>query len=150
MADPGKVSGPEKPILHASCVALKGQGLLILGASGRGKSSLALSLMALGAELVADDRVVLTRAGQSVIASAPENISGLIEARGIGLLKAATCGPVPLAFVVDLNQTEAERMPPIRQTVLLGVSLSLLFKVDAPHFASALIQMMKEGRQPEP
>jgi HPr kinase/phosphorylase len=150
VAGQGKISGPEETILHASCVAFKGQGLLMLGASGRGKSGLALNLMALGAELVADDRVALTRVGQSIIASAPENISGLIEARGIGLLRAATFGPVPLAFVVDLNQTEAERMPPIHQTVLLGVSLGLLFKVDAPHFAAALIQMMKEGRQPEP
>ncbi|MCF6234169.1 MAG: serine kinase [Rhodobacteraceae bacterium] len=131
-------------------MALKGQGLLVLGASGRGKSGLALSLMVMGAKLVADDRVALTRVGQSIIASAPDNISGLIEARGIGLLKAATCGPVPLAFVVDLNQTEAERMPPIRQMDLLGVSLGLFFKVDAPHFAAALIQMMKEGRHPEP
>jgi len=150
VAGRGKISGPEQSILHASCVALNGQGLLILGASGRGKSGLALSLMAMGAELVADDRVVLARVGRSVIANAPDNITGLIEARGIGLLNATTCGPIPLAFVVDLNQSEAERMPPNRQTVLLGVSLGLLFKVDAPHFAAALIQVMKEGRQPEP
>ena len=43
-------------ILHGSCVAVEGRGVLIVGPSGAGKSSLALALMALGAELVADDR----------------------------------------------------------------------------------------------
>ena len=43
--------------LHASCIAVHGRGVLILGPSGAGKSSLALQLMALGADLVADDMI---------------------------------------------------------------------------------------------
>jgi len=141
-------TGPDT-ILHASCVAFSGRGLLFLGASGSGKSGLALALMALGGDLVADDRVILSKTEKAIIATAPAPIDGLIEARGIGLLQARSCGPVPLACVVDLDQTETERMPPYREIILLGQSVTLLLKVETPHFAAALMQYLKEGRQPE-
>ncbi len=135
--------------LHATCVAVAGKAAVFLGASGSGKSALALNLMALGADLVADDRVILTNAGGVVSASAPDAISGMIEARGIGLLRARASGPAPVECVVDLDQVETARMPPVRQTILLGQSVTLLYKVDSPHFAAALMQYLKEGRQPE-
>ena len=46
-------------LLHASCVSINGNGVLICGSSGSGKSSLAINLIALGAELVADDRTIV-------------------------------------------------------------------------------------------
>jgi len=54
--------------IHASCVAVDGKGLLITGASGSGKSALALQLMAFGAHLIADDRVkrMITILGQNL------------------------------------------------------------------------------------
>ena len=67
--------------IHASAVALDGQGVLILGPSGAGKSALALQLIGLGAQLVGDDRIALDRVGGDVIASAPAALAGLIEAR---------------------------------------------------------------------
>ncbi len=144
-------AGPEREAtIHASCVALDRRGLVILGPSGSGKSGLALSMMALGATLVADDRVTLTRSGNALIATAPDPITGLIEARGIGLLRAVTCGPVPVTCVVDLDRSETARMPPARRIVLAGRSLALLFRVDAPHFPAALMQYLKQGRRPEP
>ena len=77
------------PPLHASAVALTpAAGVLILGPSGVGKSSLALRLMALGARLVADDGVALTVQAGALIARAPAPIAGLIEARGAGILHA--------------------------------------------------------------
>ena len=72
-------------VLHASCVGLDGDAVLILGKSGAGKSALALTLMAYGAQLVADDRVVLRPVDGRIIASAPDTIAGLIEARGVGI-----------------------------------------------------------------
>ena len=66
--------------IHGSCVAVAGRGLLILGPSGAGKSALALQIMALGGQLVADDRVELTRQGDEVIARCPVALRGLIEA----------------------------------------------------------------------
>lgn len=120
---------------------------MITGSSGSGKSGLALDLMAHGARLVSDDRVVLSRDGRAITASAPDAISGLIEARGIGLLNAETSDPVPLALVVDLDQTETARLPEARQTVLLGRKVALLWKVDSPHFPAALVQYLKSGRR---
>jgi HPr kinase/phosphorylase len=142
--------GPSKTavetIVHASCVAVDGRGMLILGASGSGKSGLALALMGFGADLIADDRVVLTMAEQAIVASAPEPLVGLIEARGIGLLKASPAGSTLVACAVDLDRCEKDRMPVDRKITLLGQSVPLLFKVDAPHFPAALMQYLKGGR----
>ena len=58
-------------LLHASCVAVKGRALLITGPSGTGKSALALQMMALGADLVADDQTLLQPRAGKLIATAP-------------------------------------------------------------------------------
>jgi HPr kinase/phosphorylase len=132
--------------LHASAVALSGRAALITGPSGSGKSALALELMALGAELVADDGVLLSRAGDRVLARAPAQIRGLIEARGVGLLRADPADDVPVALVIDLGTTESERLPPLRTTDLHGVALPLLHKVASPHFAAAVRLYLAGGR----
>lgn len=90
-------------------------GLLILGASGAGKSGLALEMMARGAVLVADDRTVLRREAGGLVADAPDSLRGLIEARGVGILRARAHGPVTLALAVDLARAEPERLPPDRR-----------------------------------
>jgi len=133
--------------LHASCVALNGRGLLISGASGSGKSGLALTLMALGAGLVADDRVQLGARGGAVIASAPAAISGLIEARGLGLLHAEPVGPVPVFALLDLDCPETLRLPHPRHTRLLGRPVTLLLRSETPHFPAALIQFLRTGQR---
>ncbi|MDO5705850.1 MAG: HPr kinase/phosphatase C-terminal domain-containing protein, partial [Paracoccus sp. (in: a-proteobacteria)] len=96
-------------VIHASSVAIDGRGLLILGPSGAGKSALALALMAMGAVLVSDDRTVLRRDGDMVLADAPDSLRGLIEARGIGILRADSAGAVPVVLVVDLGRAEDAR-----------------------------------------
>ncbi|KPP83307.1 MAG: HPr kinase/phosphorylase [Rhodobacteraceae bacterium HLUCCO07] len=135
-----------REVFHGSCVAVDGRGILILGASGGGKSALALRLMALGAGLVADDRVIVTRADAGLIATCPPAISGLIEARFVGLLGAAPVGPVPLALVVDLDRAETERLPPRRSKSVLGLELPLLHNVETGHFPAAIMQYLKGGR----
>ncbi|MBT9384714.1 HPr kinase/phosphatase C-terminal domain-containing protein [Pseudooceanicola sp. CBS1P-1] len=132
--------------IHATCVSLEGRGLLIRGPSGSGKSSLALELMARGAGLVSDDRVILERRGAAVIASAPETIRGMIEARGVGLLNARPADPAPLVLVVDLATPESDRLPPHRSTILLGVSLTLLHNTGTSAFPAAILQYLREGR----
>lgn len=134
-------------ILHASAVALMGRGLLIRGASGRGKSSLALQLIALGATLVADDRVVVSRDGGYVRLSAPDAIRGRIEARGVGILNAATAQDAPLAAVVDLDTAESERLPPHRVTNIMGVAVALIHNCAHPSFPAALRQYLIAGRE---
>lgn len=134
-------------VLHATTVSVEGSGLLILGPSGSGKSGLALELMALGAELVADDRTMLTRSEGQLIARAPAQIAGLIEARGLGILKAAARPEVTLRLVVDLGRLETERLPQQYRWSHQSVELPLVYKVEAPHFGAGLIQYLKVGRQ---
>lgn len=143
-------SGATTSVVHASCVALDGAGVLILGASGRGKSGLALQMMALGAGLVADDRTVLqVVAGPDspqLVADAPDALRGRIEARGVGILHAEACSPCKIALIVDLDSPETDRLPPMRQMVLLGVTLPLLHMVDTVSFPAAILQYLKHGR----
>ncbi|MEQ9259444.1 MAG: HPr kinase/phosphatase C-terminal domain-containing protein [Roseovarius sp.] len=125
-------------VLHASCVAFEGRAVLIRGASGSGKSGLALQLIALGATLVADDRTRLRRAGERLIAEAPETIRGRIEARQVGLLRVPHVSGVPVALVIDMDAEETERLPPLRQTEIAGLALPLLRKSPLAHFPAAI------------
>lgn len=141
---------PERPplILHATSVAVAGRGLLILGPSGAGKSALALKLMAYGAQLISDDRTALRASGAAVVASCPsEAILGLIEARGIGILRVTPSDPVALALVVDLGRPETERLPPPRHTDLLGCELPLVLRAQNAHLAEGLLALMMGARQ---
>ncbi|MEX0309614.1 MAG: HPr kinase/phosphorylase [Tateyamaria sp.] len=132
--------------LHASAVAVDNRGLLILGPSGSGKSSLALQLMANGATLVADDRTDVTVRADQVWLSAPDAISGLIEARGVGLLT-ATPTQAPLFLVVDLGVPETQRLPKRHDKNVLGHVFPCLHKMDTPAFPAAIMQYLKAGRR---
>ena len=132
-------------IEHASCVAFGAKAILIRGASGSGKSSLALELMGLGAQLVADDRVCLRRGAQHILARPPETLEGLIEARGVGLLK-VPFRPAPLSLIVDLDQVETRRFPEKMCTEVLGLTLPFLKKVESPIFGAALAHLIQFGR----
>lgn len=132
--------------IHASAVAVEGRGLLILGPSGAGKSSLALALMAQGALLVADDRVLLDARDGRLIVACPPPLAGRIEARGVGILSAAAAGPVPVAQVVDLGRAETMRLPLRRSITLLGIALPLVLGPMGPHLAPALRQLLLGGR----
>ncbi|MDJ0976940.1 MAG: serine kinase [Erythrobacter sp.] len=101
-------------IVQGSAVSLEGRALLIEGAPGSGKSSLALALIESGAKLIGDDGVTLTReeidAAARLVASAPPNIAGLIEARGVGLARLPVAEPAPLALILALGEA-SERLP---------------------------------------
>lgn len=129
--------------LHATTVCVAGRGAIILGPSGSGKSSLALQLLASGAQLVADDRTDVARRGAQLIASAPEPISGMIEARGVGILRAKPTGPIPLSVVIDLSQIETARLPEPHTYEMLGVNLPCLYQIDAPYFAAAILLYLR-------
>lgn len=132
--------------LHASTVALEGRAVVIFGASGTGKSELALGLMAYGAMLVADDQTVLEARDGRLIASAPEVIRGRIEARGVGLLAAAVADRAEVVLAVDLDHDETERLPPERRIAWLGVSVPLVLRLQSGHFAAAIMQYLRAGR----
>lgn len=133
-------------VVHASAVALGARGVLILGPSGSGKSGLALMLMAYGAQLVSDDRVVLSVCDGLPWMSAPDAIGGLIEARGVGLLRADPAPGAWLSLVVDLARTATHRLPPALEISVAGDTIPLVHKMESAHFAASILQYLKAGR----
>ncbi len=125
---------------------MDGRAVLVTGGSGSGKSALALALIARGGVLVADDRVVLTAQDESLIATAPAAISGFIEARGIGLLRAPVVESAEVVCLVDLDQPEPERLPPHRTITLSGIEVDLVFGKDTSALADALPLLIRNGR----
>jgi serine kinase of HPr protein (carbohydrate metabolism regulator) len=105
--------------LHASCVAVGGQAVLIGGRSGSGKSDLALRLIDRGGTLVSDDYTIVQRVNGRLLAKAPANIQGKMELRGIGILPFETVTDVPVGLFVDLN-LEVVRLPEPRQPVAIA------------------------------
>jgi len=115
---------------HASTVAADGRAVLITGPSGSGKSDLALRLIDRGFTLVSDDQTIVRRDGSKLIASAPPNIAGKLEIRGVGIVEMDTVTDVPVALVVQLT-SEIERLPDERrERPVLGIKLPLV-SVDA-------------------
>jgi HPr kinase/phosphorylase len=139
---------PATEILHASCVAVGDRGLLILGPSGAGKSSLAIRLVALGADLVSDDQTRVAREGEALVARCPnQGLAGLVEARGLGILRAPARETATLAMAVDLGQPEPDRLPPFRKVTIQGIPLPLVLHVQNDHFPDALMLYLRHGRQ---
>jgi HPr kinase/phosphorylase len=127
--------------LHGTCVSVGGEGVLILGEPGSGKSSLALRLIdepgygvsgvLQRSELVADDQVIVTRDQDRLLASAPATLHGKLEIRGLGIIDLATSPSVALVLIVKLqNHSVIERLPDIATFDILGMALPLV-EIDA-------------------
>jgi serine kinase of HPr protein (carbohydrate metabolism regulator) len=116
--------------VHATCVAVDGRAVLISGPSGAGKSDLALRLIDRGFTLVSDDRTLVHKSGERLLAAAPAAIAGKLEIRGIGIVDMETVSDVPICLVVDLT-SDIRRMPDdSRERSVLGTPLPLI-SVDA-------------------
>ena len=109
-------------LIHATCVAINGKGILLLGKSGSGKSDLALRLcdqnghgiasVAKMASLVADDQVILRLMESKVMASAPASIAGKLEIRGLGIVLMPYLSEVQIKLIACLsNLINIERLP---------------------------------------
>jgi len=122
---------------HGTVVGFMGRGILLRGAPGSGKSDLALRLIAIGAELVADDQVELTAGAEGLIARVPETIAGLIEVRGLGIRSLPHQTRMPVRLIVDLVAPDAvERMPEPTLEIIDGIAVPRLsldpFELSAP------------------
>jgi HPr kinase/phosphorylase len=111
-------------LVHGTCVAIGAKGVLIRGRSGAGKSDLALRLIDAGAKLVADDQVRLRPSGVAPVATAPDSIRGLIEARGVGIVAVPTRASTRLRLIVDLvGPRSVPRLPEPRRVTIAGADV---------------------------
>jgi serine kinase of HPr protein (carbohydrate metabolism regulator) len=149
--------------IHASALVIGEKGVLIRGASGAGKSALALAMIeaarggaSLFARLIGDDRVLLSRAGPHVVARPHPAIAGLIEKRGQGLASVKHEPGALLSCVIDLIAQGAHgadvppRMPAAQDLIAIIESVELprlmlpagLASVDAARRALAFIAQL--------
>ncbi len=136
---------PSSETLHASCVAIGGRAVLITGPSGSGKSDLALRLIDRGASLVSDDYTHVRRSGDALLATAPANIVGMIEVRGVGLVTMTNDVDVPVALLIAIAP-EVDRFPHSVETeVLAGLVIPrcyvVPFEFSAPIKVALLLEM---------
>lgn len=135
-------TAPDHVTVHATAVAFRGQGALLTGPAGSGKSGLALELMALGSQLVSDDVVRVARTPGRLALKPPPSAPSAIEVRGWGVVPATTMEAAPLRVVLDLSETASERLPPPRHIEVLGQAVPLLHKPLIPQVAAALLQYL--------
>ena len=135
--------------VHATTVHFIGQGVMLCGPSASGKSDLGLRLIEIGAQLVADDRTDLTLSNNSIRASAPKQLAGMLEVRGIGIIKIEAIAETQLALVIRLINTEnLQRLPTFETTDILGVTLPLVrlcaFEASAPAKVRAALKQRSQ------
>ena len=125
-------------IIHATCVDINGSGVLIVGRSGSGKSSLAINLLALGSKLVADDQCELVRKNNRCRISKPASLPKSIEIRGVGLVSVPMVSETSLDWVVNMDKSEKERMPTPRFTEIGGHKVPTVFGKNMDELASRI------------
>lgn len=152
----------EQALIHATCLAIGGEGVLLLGQPGSGKSDLALRLIdgagtglsgrLRSALLVADDQVVIRRVEGRLIASAPPPLAGKLEIRGLGIAEVPIERDVPLRLAVRLTPAaDIERLPDLARSrmEILGVSIALVLldpeKSSAPARLRAALDQFAAG-----
>ena len=132
-------------VVHASCVDVNGSGVLIVGRSGSGKSSLAINLIALGSKLVADDQCELVRKNNSFCISKPASLPKSIEIRGIGLVSVPMVVETSLDWVVDMDEAETERVPDLRFTEISDYRVPTIFGKNMDELASRIYVLVSNA-----
>lgn len=108
---------------HATAVSVRGEGVLLLGESGVGKTDLALRLIHAGAILIADDQVDITPVSHRLFLSPPPTLAGVVELHGLGLARLPYVAHAPLRLVVQCVQGCGERLPPARKWIMEGIAV---------------------------
>ena len=124
---------------------------MLRGASGAGKSDLALRLIDGGAVLIADDRVEVRVDQGTVVVSAPAILAGLLEVRGVGIVRQPFVPVGDLHLVVDLVESAAvDRLPEPEWTEILSVRVPRLalapFEASTPAKIRLAAVAAREGR----
>jgi serine kinase of HPr protein (carbohydrate metabolism regulator) len=144
-------------IVHAGLLARRiagdWRGALIRGASGSGKSDLALRALDTGWSLVADDRVLLWTSGGRLFGRAPDILAGLIEVRGLGVLPTSGRFFAEVRLAAEcVEASEVERLPEGETVDLLGVDLPMIHLVPLEASAPAKLgrALSHLGVRPQP
>ena len=132
-------------IMHATCVDVNGSGVLIVGHSGSGKSSLAINLLALGSKLVADDQCALVKKNKKFRVFKPASLPKSIEIRGVGLVSVPMVGETSLDWIVNMDEVEKERMPTPRFTEIGGLRVPTVFGKDMDDLASRIYVLVSNA-----
>jgi serine kinase of HPr protein (carbohydrate metabolism regulator) len=123
------------PTIHASAVLVGARALLIRGPSGSGKSCLALALLQEAergalrfARLVADDRAQVEATHGRLLVRPAAALAGMLEVRGLGILRLAHEPVALVGRVVDLGLPATDRLPEpgSRQAEIAGITLPRL------------------------
>ncbi len=140
-ADPDRRDRTSTELVHASAVRLSGKGVLLLGPSTSGKSDLALRLIDVGAVLIADDQVRLSLAGDRLHAGPPACLAGLIELRGMGIMRVPfEEGFLDLAVELQTCDAVIDPLPEPAVASWLGVDLP---KIELQASASSAVARIK-------
>jgi HPr kinase/phosphorylase len=144
--------------VHASAVLVGARAVLIRGPSGAGKSRLAHELIEAGlgnglgfARLVGDDRVHLEAAGGRLLVRPAEALAGLLEVRGLGLVRLDHEPIAVIGLVVDLHAADAERLPPPdrQNTEISGIVLPRLAVASGAAALPVVVAHLMSGRPKE-
>ena len=133
--------------IHATAIAFKSKGILIVGNSGSGKSDLALRLISNHqARLIADDRVDITTSSKKIFASPPEILKGLLEVRGVGIINMEHVASAEIKMVVELIDKKPERMPLPEFYKINDIKLPLIkinpFEISSPEKVLAALSLL--------
>lgn len=135
-----------RDLVHGTAIAAGGRAALIRGASGSGKSDLALRCLAVApfpllpdtVYLVSDDQVIVERLGEQLRVRAPDTIKGRIEVRCVGIIEVPSVAEAQLVLAVDLVEPgTCERLPdPVPAAAILGLKCPVLqlspFEISSP------------------
>ena len=138
-------------LVHGTCVEVDGIGVLIIGPPGSGKSDLALRLLDAGARLVADDYLWLEASGGELVAAVPETIAGLLEVRGLGIVRHSYRDTCIVRLCVELvDFKDVPRLPPERQTIRyedIAIKHVVLYAFDASTVAKVklAVRAVRDG-----
>jgi serine kinase of HPr protein (carbohydrate metabolism regulator) len=145
---------PAATTVHASAVLVGARAVLIRGPSGAGKSRVALDLIqaaptnSIFVRLVGDDRVHLEPAHGRLLVRPAEALAGLIEVRGLGLIRLPHEPRAVVGLVVDLAAADAARMPDPqqRETTIDGIALPRLAVAAGSAALPAVLALLTSAR----